>query len=156
MSAFWRAALHAQYALLALLDPLIRRWWRRFGVGNVIEVRIVRRAGSGVRSRLLGILRAGEGEYLGHPNGHVGWTRDLLECGRATLVWPRGGEQREVAATLLPPGEEREAAIRATGQHPFPGNLMYRLARRHVRAVGVFFRLESLPQQELERSRDLS
>jgi hypothetical protein len=37
---------------------------------------------------------------------------------------------------------ERESVIRATGQQPFPGNLSYRLGRRHIRAVGVFFRLE--------------
>ncbi|HUG47557.1 MAG TPA: hypothetical protein VMP67_04025 [Candidatus Limnocylindria bacterium] len=142
MSRFWPRALRAQYALLALLDPLIRRLWRRFGVGNVIEVRIARRDGAGQRSRLLGILHAGGGEYLGHPNGHVGWTRDLLAAGRATLVWPAGGELREVQATLLAPGPEREAAILATNQHPFPGNLVYLLARGHIRAVGVYFRLE--------------
>lgn len=141
MSRFWRLALRAQYALLALLDPLIRRWWRRFGIGNVVEVVIPRRSG-GERARLLGLLRAGGGEYLGHPNGHVGWTRDLLAAGRATLVWP-GGERRDVQASVLEPGPEREAAIVATNQHPFPGNLVYRLARRHIRAVGVFFRLES-------------
>lgn len=140
MSRFWWLALRALYALLALLDPLIRRWWRRFGVGNVIEVLIPRRSG-GTRARLLGLLRAGGGEYLGHPNGHVGWTRDLLVAGRATLAWP-GGERRDVLATLLEPGLERETAIRATNQHPFPGNLVYLLARRHIRAVGVFFRLE--------------
>jgi len=141
MSRFWAVALRVQYALLALLDPIIRRFWQRFGIGNVIEVVVPRRAGGGTRARLLGLLRAGEGEYLGHPNGHVGWTRDLLVAGRATLVWP-GGERRDVLAILLDPGPEREAAIVATNQHPFPGNLVYLLARRHIRATGVFFRLE--------------
>ena len=148
MSRFWHGALRLQYAVLALLDPLIRRWWRRFGVGNVIELHVVRRDGRGSRSRLLGLLRAGDSEYLGHPNGHVGWTRDLLETGRATLVWPGGGGQRELAATLLGEGPEREAAIRATSQHPFPGNVVYRLARGHVRAVGIFFRLEPEPARD--------
>ncbi|CAN5781080.1 hypothetical protein BH24CHL6_BH24CHL6_10430 [soil metagenome] len=151
MSRFWRSALNAQYAALALLDPLIRRWWRRFGLGNVTEVHVSRRDARGARLRLLGILRAGSGEYIGHPNGHVGWTRDLLAAGRATLVRRPDGERREVAARLLAPGEEREAAIRATNQHPFPGNLMYRLARGHIRAVGVFFRLEPLDQPAQQR-----
>ena len=35
-----------------------------------------------------------------------------------------------------------QAAILATDQHPSPGDLAYRLGRRHVRAVGVFFRVE--------------
>ena len=58
-----------------------------------------------------------------------------------TLVLPGGGEI-EVRAVPLPDGPERERAIRATSQHPFPGNLVYRLGRRHVRAAGVFFRLD--------------
>ena len=33
--------------------------------------------------------------------------------------------------------------IRATfRQHPFPGNVLYWLARRHVRAVGTYYRIE--------------
>ncbi len=79
--------------------------------------------------------------YIGHPNGEVGWTRDLQATGEGVLSYPNGAEWRFTAARL-PMGEERERAIRATGQHPFPGNLVYRLGRSHVRAVGVFFRLE--------------
>jgi hypothetical protein len=47
-----------------------------------------------------------------------------------------------VRAHRVGPGAEREAAILATMQHPFPGNVIYRLGRSHVRATGVFFRLE--------------
>ena len=49
-----------------------------------------------------------------------------------------------VRATILPAGELRDRAILATGQHPFPGNVVYRLARAHIRAEGVFFVIERL------------
>ena len=145
VSQFWRTAFRLQYRLLAIGDPLIRRFWRHFGIGNVIDFEVARRDGRGSRSRLLGLLRVADRWYLGHPNGPVGWTRDLLAAGEGTIHWPgRGGDggTTKLRAKLLPPGAEREAAILATGQHPFPGNIVYRLGRRHVRAVGVFFRLE--------------
>lgn len=145
MSRFWRAVLRQMYALLALLDPFIRRFWQRFGLGNVVELRVDRRSDGKSRSRLLGLLRTGGHEYLGHPNGHCGWTLDLQAAGRAMLYAPRAGRQREVRATLLEHGPEREAAILATNQHPFPGNLVYRLARNHIRAVGIYFRLGPVP-----------
>jgi hypothetical protein len=148
MSRFWRTAYRVQYRLLAWVDPLVRVFWRRFGIGNVIELHVERRDGHGSRARLLGLLRAGGGEYVGHPNGHVGWTRDLEASGRATLVWPRDRLRREVTAEVVPAGDEREQAILSTGQHPFPGNLAYRLGRRHIRAVGVFFRLRDVAPGE--------
>lgn len=141
MPSFWRAAFRAQYRILAFADPLIRAVWRRVGIGNVFELRVNRRNGRGVRSRMVGLLTA-EGEaYLGHPSGHVGWTRDLEASGTGLLRWPNGDDWR-FRATRLANGEERERAIRATSQHPFPGNLVYRLGRRHVRARGVYFRLD--------------
>ena len=144
MSSFWRSAFRLQYRLLAWLDPFIRRVWRRFGIGNVVELRVLRRGGGGgTRSRLVGILRADGRWYVGHPNGDAGWTRDLRASGGASLIWP-GSAEVPVAAHLLPVGDEREAAIRATIQHPFPGNVIYRLGRRHIREAGVFFRLERL------------
>jgi hypothetical protein len=139
VSRFWRSAYRVQYRLLALIDPMVRAFWRRFGIGNTVDLVVQRRSG-GERARLVGLLQVGQARYVGHPNGHVGWTRDLAASGRATLVWP-DGTRIAYDATELPQGEEREAAIRATGQHPFPGNLMYRLGRGHIRAVGVFFRL---------------
>lgn len=145
MSRFWRTAYRFNYAVLAVIDPLIRRFWQRFGIGNVIELRVARRDGSGMRGRLLGLLRADGSEYVGHPNGHVGWTRDLAAAGRAAIVLSRGSGERQVRAEVLPDGDERTRAILATSQHPFPGNLVYRLGRRHIRAVGVFFRLSDEP-----------
>ena len=143
MSSFWRRAFNVQYRLLAWFDPVIRAVWRRQGIGNILELRVAsRRDGTPERTRLVGLLRAGDGLYLGHPNGDVGWTRDLEAAGGGSLRYPNGVEW-PFSAARLPLGEEREQAIRATGQHPFPGNLMYRLGRRQVRAAGVFFRLES-------------
>ena len=141
MSSFWRAVFRLQYRLLALFDPPIRGVWRRYGLGVTIELRVANRNGRGVRSRLVGLLRAGTGEYIGHPNGDVGWTRDLTAAINGTLVYPDGNEVH-VTARRLERGEERERAIRATSQQPFPGNVIYRLARRHVRKFGVYFRVE--------------
>ncbi|CAN5755262.1 hypothetical protein BH24CHL5_BH24CHL5_00160 [soil metagenome] len=138
MSTLWRVAFRIQYRILAALDPLIRRAWSTFGIGNVVELQVTRRSG-GIRSRMVGILHADGKAYLGHPNGHVGWTRDLLAAGEAMLIWPTGG-QWHFRAVPLDPGKEREQAIRATTQHPFA--LVYRLGRGHVRRTGVYFRLE--------------
>jgi hypothetical protein len=140
MSVFWRAAFRAMYRLLAFMDPLIRWFWRRFGIGNVVELTVERQEGGEDRARLLGLLHAGDGLYLGHPNGPVGWTSDLEAAGVGIIRWP-GGQLMRVRAVRLPAGMERGDAIRATGQHPFPGNLVYRLGRGHVRSVGVFFRI---------------
>ena len=57
MFRFWHHAFSVQYRILALIDPLVRRMWGRFGMGNVVEVRVARRDGKGDRSRLLGLLR---------------------------------------------------------------------------------------------------
>jgi hypothetical protein len=137
---FWRGAFNVQYRLLAWFDPAIRSVWHRGGIGNILELRVARRDGKGERRRLLGLLHAGKGLYLGHPNGDVGWTRDLEAAGHGVFRYPNGVEWHFSAARLQP-GEERDRAIKATGQHPFPGNLVYRLGRGHVRRAGVFFRL---------------
>ena len=139
-SRFWRAAFRFQYRILARIDPLVRRFWLRAGIGNVVELEVTRRDGSGTRSRLIGVLHANGNSYVGHPNGDVGWTRDLESSGRGTIRYHNGAEWH-FDAMLLPRDEERESVVRSTGQHPFPGNLVYRLGRRQVRAVGVFFRL---------------
>lgn len=116
--------------------------WRRGGIGNVLELIVAHRDGRGERSRLLGLLHADGRSYLGHPDGDAGWTRDLEAAGTGIMRYPNGTEWR-FRATRLPPGDEREAAIKATWQHPFPGNVVYRLGRRRVRKAGVFFRLET-------------
>ena len=143
MSGFWSWAFRLLYRILALIDPLVRAIWRRFGVGNVVELNVTTRSGTGTRSRLVGLLRVGSRSYFGNPNGHVGWTRDLAAAGGGSYRWPRASAS-DFRAILLPSGEEREQAIRATWQHPFPGNAIYRLARGHIRRRGVFFRVESL------------
>ena len=143
VSRFWPAVFRAQYRILAWLDPPIRAAWHKVGIGNVVELRVAGRQDGAVRSRMVGILHVGGRSYLGHPNGQVGWTRDLEASGEGVMVWPNGFEWH-FRARPLPVGEEREQAIRATGQHPFPGSLVYRLGRRHVRRVGVYFRLEDI------------
>jgi hypothetical protein len=147
VSRFWRLAFSLLYRALAVVDPLVRAWWRRLPLGNVVELQIPRRTGRGTRSRLVGILRVGNGRYVGHPNGQAGWTRDLDAARRAVVV-RRGHPPLAISAHRLAGGPERETAIRATGQHPFPGNLVYRLGRRHVRATGVFFRIAPLGDEE--------
>ncbi|MBA3779190.1 MAG: hypothetical protein H0X16_07830 [Chloroflexi bacterium] len=140
-SAIWARAFRLLYALLGLLDPLIRAWHRTFGLGNLVELRTVGHR-SGRRSTLLGLLRANGRWYLGHPNGAASWTRNLGTDMLAELVL-RGAPPLAIRAVLLERDEEREDAIRATWtQHPFPGDLIYSLARDHVRARGVYFRVE--------------
>ena len=144
-SRFWHAAFRYQYRILALIDPLVRSVWRRFGIGNVVDLEVARRRGDGTRSRLIGVLRANGQIYVGHPNGDVGWTRDLAAAG-AGVVHYHNGVEWHFSSAPLERGAERDAVIRSTGQHPFPGNLIYRLGRGHIRVVGVYFRLTDRPQ----------
>ena len=104
-------------------------------IGNIVELEVPKRKGSGTRTRLIGVLHVKGRSYVGHPNGEVGWTRDLEAAGRGTVRYHNGAEWHFVA-TRLADGEEREQVIRATGQHPFPGNLVYRLGRRTGRCRG--------------------
>ena len=140
-SAFWRRYLPIQYRLIRLLDPLVRLQWRAFGLGNVVELRVPGRRSGRPRPVLLGLLRDGERWFLGHPNGDVPWTRNLEANGGGDLVF-RPPTRIPVRATRLEPGELRDRAILATGQHVFPGNVVYRLARAHIRAVGAYFLVE--------------
>lgn len=131
------------YRVIRLLDAPLVAWWRRFGYGNLVELRVPGRRSGLPRRTVLGLLRDGNRWFLGHPSGHVAWTHNLAAAAEADLVvrWPG---TIPVRATLLPPGDLRDRAILATGQHPFPGNLVYRLARAHIRAEGVFFVLDRL------------
>ncbi len=143
MSRRWDLGFRTLYRLLRFLDPAIRVVSATSGLGNVTEVRIRGRRSGRMRSTLLGLLHAGGHIYIGHPNGEASWARDLLVAREAELVGP-GGERTLVRAEPLPPGRERQAAIEATWQHPFPGNVIYRLARRHILDRGVYFRLEPI------------
>jgi len=131
------------YRLIRLGEAPLRAWWRRFGYGNIVELHVRGRRTGESRQAVLGLLRDGNRWFLGHPSGHVPWTRNLEAAGEGELVvrWPG---TMPVQATLLPPGELRDRAILATSEHPFPGNLVYRLARAHIRAEGVFFVVERL------------
>ena len=142
-SAAWQRWLPFQYRLIGLADPLVRAIWRAVGLGNVVELRVAGRRTGQQRRVLLGLLRSGDRWFLGHPNGDVAWTRNLEAAETAELVFrpPLG---IPVRATRLVPGELRDAAIASTGQHVFPGNLVYRLARRHIRAVGAYFLIEPI------------
>jgi hypothetical protein len=144
-SGFWRRALPAMYALLRFMDPLIRLSWRSSGagLGNVVELRVAGRRTGTYRRVLLTLLVDGERWFLGHPNGDVNWTRNLEAAGTADIAF-RGQAPLVVRARRLEAGEERDRAIRTTSQHPFPANVVYRLARAHICAVGVFFAVEPI------------
>jgi F420H(2)-dependent quinone reductase len=143
-SILWHRYFPIQYRLIRLLDPLVRLVWRGFGLGNVIELRVPGRRTGRPRRVLLGLLRDGDRLFLGHPNGHVAWTRNLEVAGSAELVLAAPTTLR-IRASLLPHGELRDRAILGTSQHVFPGNLVYRLARRHIRAAGAYFEIEIEP-----------
>ena len=68
-------------------------------------------------------------------------------AGTAGLVlsWPTA---IPIRAVRLPDGELRDQAILATSGQVFPGNIVYRLARRHVRASGTYFLIEIVPPDE--------
>ena len=131
------------YAFLGFMDPLVRGSWQASGAGlkNVVELRVAGRRSGVYRRTLLTLLVDGDHWFLGHPNGDVNWTRNLEAAGTADVAFRRTAPIT-VRARRLDPGEERDRAIGATGQHPFPGNIVYRLARRHIRAVGTFFAIE--------------
>jgi hypothetical protein len=143
----WHRYLRVQYRLIRLLDPIVGAFWRAYGLGNVVELRVVGRRTGRPRRILLGLLRVGDRWYLGHPNGDVAWTRNLEAAGIAelSLSWPA---TIPIRATRLPDGALRDQAILATSQHVFPGNIVYRLARPHIRAVGTYFLIEIAPPDE--------
>ena len=140
-SRFWHRWLPIQYRLIRLLDPLVQLQWRGFGLGNVVELQVAGRRTGITRRVLLGLLRDEDRWFLGHPNGDVAWTRNLEAAGTGALVF-RPPATIPIRATRLEPGELRDRAILATGQHVFPGNLIYRVARAHIRAAGTYFLIE--------------
>jgi hypothetical protein len=146
-SAIWSAVFRVGYRLVQLLDPLIRSWLANGlpGLGRTVELRSVGRRTGRPRSVLLTLLTVDGRPYLGHPNGPVAWTANIRASGWAELD-PPGPAGPRYAVVPLEPGPERDAVIRATWwQQPFPANLLYRAAARHVAAVGVYHRLDPLP-----------
>jgi hypothetical protein len=141
-SGRWRRYLRVQYRFIRLLDPVIRLLWHAGALGITGELEVVGRRTGRRRRVLLGIIQLDGRRYVGHPNGEVSWTSNLLAAGTARLIVP-GQASVPVTSILLEPGPERTAVIIATAhQQPFPGNVVYRLARRHILAVGRYFRLE--------------
>jgi hypothetical protein len=131
------------YSLLRLLDPILRAWWRAFGIGITAELAVRGRRSGRQRSVLVGLLNVDGHQYVGHPNGQVEWTRNLAAAGEARITQLPGVSAILRAVPLLD-APERDAVIAATArQQPFPGNLVYRAAQRHIKAVGVYFRLQA-------------
>ncbi len=141
--AFWPR----WYRTIGAVGPLTERAWRHFGIGNVVRVVLVGRRSGQERPILLGLLRVGGHRYLGHPDRACAWTHNLEAAGGGELE-ARDGRRERFAATLLEPGPERDAVIRATfHQHPFPGGPLYWLFRGNLREHGRFYRL-SFPEAE--------
>ena len=138
----WHGFFVAAYRLLRVGDRPLRWVVLRYGFGNVVELTVAGRHSGEPRRVMLGLLRVGRAWYLGHPDRACAWTLNVDAAGEATIAaaWL---PPTTVGFRRLPPGDERETVIRATfRQHPFPGGLIYWLARDHVRRVGVFYRLD--------------
>jgi hypothetical protein len=111
-------------------------------MGITVDLSIRGRRSGRERRVLVGLIQVEGRWYVGHPNGEAAWTRNLASARHATVTWP-GMRGLSVRAARLADGDERDRAILATAsQQPFPGNLVYRAARRHVLAAGVYFRLD--------------
>jgi hypothetical protein len=131
------------YRFLRLVDPFIRSWVANgaAGLDGIVELRVSGRRSGRSRSTLLTLLSAGGEWYVGHPNGDTEWTRNAEAAG-VVRIDPPAAHGSAFRVVRLPPGPERDAVIRATrDQQPFPANLIYRAASRHIAAVGVYFRL---------------
>lgn len=142
-SAVWAVTFRLAYAILRLLDPLLRWTWFSAGLGITSKLTVRGRRSGRERSVLVGLLRVNGAWYVGHPNGEVAWTANLREARTARLA-PRPEAPVDVSAVPLADGAERSAVVLATAdQQPFPGNLLYRAARRHILSEGRYFRLEA-------------
>lgn len=143
-SAFWHRALPAMYRVIQLMDGPIRWWWQVVGLGyrSFVDLRVMGRRSGRPRRTMLTLLDDHGRWVVGHPNGEVAWTRNLEAAGTADVAFRRGRVVTVRARRLE--GPARDSAILATRQQPFPANLIYRLARAHIRAVGVFFALERI------------
>ncbi len=113
-SRAWALTFRAAYAFIRLTDPLLRWTWFSVGIGITSRLSVRGRRSGRERSVLVGLVRVKGAWYVGHPNGEVAWTANL-----------------------------RDAVILATAeQQPFPANLLYRGARRHILSEGRYFRLK--------------
>jgi hypothetical protein len=128
--------------MLRLIDPLVRWTWFSVGLGITARLTVRGRRSGRERSVLVGLIRVNGRWYVGHPNGEVSWTANLREA-RTAVIAPRPEAPVKVTAAPLANGPERDEVIRSTSeQQPFPGNLLYGAARRHVLCEGRYFRLD--------------
>lgn len=138
----WSIFFRVAYRILRVLDRPLAWWVRRVGLGRVVEIRIRGRRSGRDRRQLVTLLSVRSDRYVGHPNEEAQWIRNLEAAGRAALI-VRDRPAEIVRAVRLERGLERDEAIRATWtQQPVGADVVYRLARRHVAARGVYFRLE--------------
>ena len=142
-SAAWTVALRVEYAVLRLIDPLLRWTWFSVGIGITSRLTVRGRRSGRERSVLVGLIRVKGAWYVGHPNGEVAWTANLRDARASPVGAQRPEASVDVTAIPLPSGPERDEVILATSeQQPFPGNLLYGAARRHILSEGRYFRLE--------------
>jgi hypothetical protein len=147
----WRLFFRAMYRLIRLTDPVLRFAWRRRWplFGRIVDLRLVGRRSGRARPTLVTLLTVDGAWYVGHPNGGADWTWNLADASAPPEVAFPDGTRRVVRAVRLYGGPERAAVIRATwSQQPFPGNVIYALARRHIRSFGVYFRLNPIDAGE--------
>ena len=112
------------------------------GLDGVVEVRAIGRRTGRERRVLVTLLSLAGRWYVGHPNGLANWQRNAEAAGWLEIDPPAAHGSRFTVARLAP-GPERDEVIAATGtQQFFPANLVYRLARGHITAVGVYHRLD--------------
>ncbi len=142
-SPFWDRFFRLSYRLVRLLDPAIRAVRRGIPIMTIEDLLVTGRGSGRERGILVTVLAVDGRTYVGHPNGvRAAWVRDVLATGHAAILY-RDGRRIPYRATVVAGGRERAAVIRSTfGQQPIPANLFYWLGRRHIEAVGMYFRLE--------------
>jgi len=145
-SAAWSITFRIFYRIIRLVAPLVRSAVANDlpGVNGIVEIRFVGRRSGSLRRTLVTLLNHDGAWYIGHPNGAAAWIRNAEAAGWVD-VEPAGAHGARHAIHRLPDGPERDAVIRATvRQQPFPANLLYRAALRHIAAVGVYDRLDPI------------
>jgi hypothetical protein len=109
----------------------------------VEELAVMGRKTGRERRHQLTLLQIDGNLYVGHPNGRSQWAKNL-EAGGGGVLIIRGSPPIPVRAVHLDPGPERSAAIAAAGRQPPPAGPIYAAARRHIEAVGAYYRLEPM------------
>ena len=141
-SPLWQLIFRVAYAILRVTDRALRSSWMSGAMGITALLTVPGRRTGRERSVLVGLIQVDEHWYVGHPNGDVAWTLNLRDA-RHARVAPTVHASIDVSAEPLQPGEERDAVIHAAAeQQPFPGNVLYRAARRHILSEGRYFRIE--------------